>query len=508
MRWSWLLACTFVAACFSEDTGPAGGSGPDDGDGDGTTSDIDVTSGVDVTSGTVPTTGVDASTGSGDTTGGEATSIADTGEPECDGDGARDEACPAEAPYCTSGTCTACPELPGGCGEIDPAMPVCDAVTGACTACTEHDECGSGACRIATGECFEDDNRLWVSANADCMAATGSEAAPFCTIDEALAAVVDQPGREPWAVLVAGAGVPYVLSDDAALFGRPLALIGPSSGATARLVGLPPAHLDVSGAGQDYYLARVSFDGNASEGTVLDCASGDLWVDDVQIEGGTDSLAIGGCEVRMRRSRISQAQQWGVVVGPQGRFTLDEGEIQSSNGGVQTEGITTLRRTLVANHYGMGGISAPAGSLSLSNCMMFSNVYSIGHIDIGSNVTASLNYVTAITEALSCTSANSTYEIRNSIVDTIECPGMVMVDQSLVAPGDEGLGADNVPFPPADYTQVFEDHPGGDLHVRMDPPPYLLGIAIPSASDPAVDFDGDARPGVGQPDYPGADAPP
>lgn len=82
------------------------------------------------------------------------------------------------------------------------------------------------------------------------------------------------------------------------------------------------------------------------------------------------------------------------------------------------------------------------------------------------------------------------------------------MDQSLVAPGDENLGDDNVPFPLADYTLVFEDQSGGDLHVRMDPPPYLLGIAIPSATDPAVDFDGDPRPGVGQPDYPGIDAPP
>src|SRR5688572_15148899 len=65
--------------------------------------------------------------------------------------------------------------------------------TGKCTSCREHDECPSSACRIATGECFGDKNRLWVSAAAaNCATATGSEQAPFCTIDEALATVRNQ----------------------------------------------------------------------------------------------------------------------------------------------------------------------------------------------------------------------------------------------------------------------------------------------------------------------------
>lgn len=490
-----------AAACFSEDTQPGGESGADDSG--PTTSDGDGTTGIS------PTSVGETSTGSADTTGGDpSTSIAETGEPECAAEGARDDACPAEAPYCAGGACTACPDLPASCADIDPATPVCDALTGTCSACTEHDECASGACRIATGECFGDDNRLWVSADADCMAATGSEAAPFCTVDEAIAVVMDQPGREPWAVFVAGAGVPYMLSDDAGLPERPFALIGPSSGVAAELVGLPPAHLLVAGAGHDYYLARLSLDASGSDGTVLDCVVGELWADDLQIESGTIGLAVGGCEVRMRRSAVREAQDWGVVVGPDGQLTIDEGEIQSNNGGMRTEGTTTLRRTLVADNYLQGGISAPAGTLSLSNVAMHANVYAIGHIDIGANVTATLNYVTALSDALSCTSPSSTYAIRNSIVDTMTCAGQVIVDQSLVSPGDEGLGDGNVPFPLADYTQVFEDHPAGDLHVRVDPPPYLLGIAIRSASDPPVDLDGDARPGVGRPDYPGIDAAP
>jgi hypothetical protein len=103
---------------------------------------------------------------------------------------------------------------------------------------------------------------------------------------------------------------------------------------------------------------------------------------------------------------------------------------------------------------------------------------------------------------------SASYAIRNSIVDNIVCDAMVTVDQSLVAPGTEGLGDGNVGFPPGDYGFVFEDHTAGDYHVRVDPPDYVLGVAVRAEADPEVDFDGDARPDVGDGDYPGVDAAP
>lgn len=496
-----------VAACFSEQTQPAGdGDGDDDSGSDATTAMPPGTSAPGST-----TTGVEpgGSTSAMDTTGDDgATSSTDGGVPECVTDNGRDDACPARAPYCADGTCTACPDLAAGCAAVDPAAPVCDETSGTCIACTEHEQCASGACRIATGECFAEDNRLWVAADADCAAATGTEASPLCTIDEALSVLGGQAGTQPWAVFVAGSVSTYTLQPDAALTGRPIAIIGPTSGVGAQLTGSGVDHLAVLGANNDMYLARVTLDGMIGGGNVLRCTSGDLWVDDTSIQSGTTGVFILGCHVRMRRSEVSGVAGWGVDVFPRGQLTVDEGTVSSNIGGITSQGITTLRRSTVADNYLEGGIVATAGSLSLSNCAMHGNVYNHGHIHLGAGVTASLNYVTALGDPVSCDGATPTLHIRNSIVDNITCAGQVTVDQSLVAPGDEGLGTDNVGFPPADYPLVFVDHPAGQLHIAQNPPPYLLGIATRIASDPAIDFDGDARPGVGQPDYPGIDTVP
>lgn len=165
----------------------------------------------------------------------------------------------------------------------------------------------------------------------------------------------------------------------------------------------------------------------------------------------------------------------------------------------------------MANNYLEGGIRVTGGSVSLTNVVMHANGYDIEHIDLGPNTSASLNYVVALLNGaggVSCGYPTSSYSIRHSIVDPVTCPmGSVEIDQSLVGEGLEDLGDGNVVFPPGDYAQVFVDHPGGDLHIGPTPPKYLLGIATRSATDPARDLDGDPRPDVGKPYYPGPDAP-
>jgi hypothetical protein len=502
-RWAVLVVWSGALACFNEDTPlnqptttgdePPGSTGVMPG----------------ASSGAVDSTGdPEASTGSVDATSDGSTSMSDTGPPMCLEEGSFDEMCPDGAPYCTDGMCRPCPMLPGGCASIDPAEPICDPGTGTCAACTEHDQCDSGACRIATGECFGETNRLFVSASADCMAGQGTQMAPFCGVDEALAVVAGQAGVEPWAIFVGGSAVPYVLPGDAALIGRPLALIGPAEGVAARLMGSPPSSLLVATAPHDSYLARVTLDGAASDTTALRCLNGDLWIDDTEIRNGTTGLEVVDCDVRLRRSHITETNGWGVVVGQTAQLTATEVLIDVNVGGVSTIGTTTLRRSRIADNYLWGGISAPDGTLTLTNSVMAANVYAIGHIDIGTTTVASLNYVTAIGDPLSCAGAAATYSIRNSIVDNITCAGQVTVDQSLVAIGDEGLGNGNVGFPPSDYALVFDDHPAGELHIRPGAPAYLLGIATRAPTDPALDFDGDPRPPVGDPDYPGFDTVP
>ena len=50
-----------------------------------------------------------------------------------------------------------------------------------------------------------------------------------------------------------------------------------------------------------------------------------------------------------------------------------------NSGAMLTRGTTTLRRTMVADSYVEGGISVPSGTLSISNSVLFGNVYNIGN---------------------------------------------------------------------------------------------------------------------------------
>jgi hypothetical protein len=70
-----------------------------------------------------------------------------------DGDvacGDRDPGTPACA---EDGSCVQCTdENTGACGDT---TPFCDAATSTCVPCTYHEQCPSGACRIALGSCFD-----------------------------------------------------------------------------------------------------------------------------------------------------------------------------------------------------------------------------------------------------------------------------------------------------------------------------------------------------------------
>jgi hypothetical protein len=73
----------------------------------------------------------------------------------CDGTADPGGACAgvdAGLPLCVEGACVACtPENPVVC---DQQLLLCDGGTNACVPCTEHGQCGSGACELAVGTCF------------------------------------------------------------------------------------------------------------------------------------------------------------------------------------------------------------------------------------------------------------------------------------------------------------------------------------------------------------------
>lgn len=166
------LLLTLGGGCFSPDAVGVDETGTE------TDATIGVTSAVATSSSSLPggtladesTTGLSAAStegSSGDTEASEGTDSAETESAEETGEGsttstmdacaeegpAADSACPEDAPYCFASACMACPGLPeDGCARIDPARPVCDVSSGACSECSAEDD---GACRSSLGVCID-----------------------------------------------------------------------------------------------------------------------------------------------------------------------------------------------------------------------------------------------------------------------------------------------------------------------------------------------------------------
>jgi hypothetical protein len=426
---------------------------------------------------------------------------------DCEGpDGEPDSTCPAEAPFCQGGTCVGCDAITdgeAGCTALDPTTPVCGSA-GACVGCTEHDECSSGACRSRTGECFAEPNRLWVD-NTSCANGVGTEDAPLCSVAEAVAIIDNQAGEEPWAVFVAGSPMSYQGTIDPNS-GRAIAIIGPEQGISATLEGDGEYALDLWAQSPETYLAHVTLISNSNAPSTIR-GGGQCWLgmSDVALTQGTRAIETNGCEVRARRSLITGSFDLNVHVSPGGTFVADDTEISNASGGMLVEGTATLHRTRVWGHYVGGGIEV-SGSLHLVNSIVHQNEYTNDGVH-ASGGDVNVLYST-IVGALTCT-PQSTVAVRNSIVlghnseAGMSCT-LATVDNSVVNAG-VAQGTGNVMAAAADLPNIFVDAAqyGGDYHVLADSVPS--GVAMWQDGDPAVDFDGDERPGAG--DYAGADIP-
>ncbi len=500
------LGCTVVVGCFDPADPPAATptdgntSGPDTGD---ETNPVPTGNGVDTDdpdpgTSTVadPTTGPDPDSTTGPTV-------------DCDGDGP-DPACPSAAPYCVEGTCADCTGLADGqCMAFDPTAPVCDAEVGECTACTEHEQCITGACRFATGECFAQSNRLWVDNTfGGCAGGTGDEANPFCTVETALSVLDSQPGTEPWAVFVAGSPNPYLGTVDPNN-DRPVAIIGPSAGLSATLSGENGFAVDSWAQSPETYLHRVIIDTN-SAGTAIRCATGTVYITDGSIVGGEPGADVTGCSLRLRRTLVSPGG-WGIAVGPSGELFTEDTIFEQSSGALMLQGTAVLRRTVLHNHFVEGGIRVEGGDLTLVNGMLYDNEYINDGIRVTQMGTAEIVHSTII-GALSCNNNAGNISVRNSIVlgrqseAGLDCSAAT-VDTSVINTG-LGQGSGNVPADFDDLPAIFVDATpfGGDWHVLPGSIPD--GVAVHQAGDPLQDIDRDPRPTMaGASDYAGADVP-
>ncbi len=206
----WLVCCAtaVLAACGGPDDAPACAS-----DDCGTTCATGACATGTGTEAPADTTNAASSTGSTtapapDTTAADSSSTA----PEC----TTDDECAAPTPHCSMGSCVTCsatPDPDGACAALDPdaplcegdacvqcregdatvctgTVPVCDTATNTCVGCSDHAQCPLSACHFDEGSCMPEDRVWFVDGDAaNCGAATGTPAAPYCTVGDALAQI-------------------------------------------------------------------------------------------------------------------------------------------------------------------------------------------------------------------------------------------------------------------------------------------------------------------------------
>jgi len=427
---------------------------------------------------------------------------------ECDGDGP-DPTCPAEAPFCRDGACVDCMgAAEDACAGLDPAAPICEA--GTCAACTEHDQCSTGACRFTTGECFPASNLLWVDNTfGGCAGGVGSEASPLCEVEEAMGILNAQAGMEPWAIIVAGSPNSYEGSIDPGQ-NRPVAIVGPSVGLAATLSS-GGTTIDLWAQSPETYLHRLTIDGPGGQPTIR-CNTGQVFVTDSNLEGGSTTASITGCTMRLRRVYVHTNGMGLVVTG--GQLVTDDVAIDNSSGGLRIEGGSAeLRRTVVSNNYVEGGIHVQgSGDLQLINSMVFYNQYQNDGLNVISGGSAEVVHST-IVGALSCNDMAGPITVRNSIVLGHEFEAGMACTQATVHASviNQGLGQGmgNVMADADDLGSLFIDpSPGMGADYHLLPGSIAEGVAVHQAGDPIVDFDLDPRPMmVGAPDFAGADVP-
>ena len=93
----------------------------------------------------------------------------------------------AGTPFCqvSTGACVAC--LDASACSAD--KPVCDATAGTCRGCARDEECASGACMAADGQCADEGSLLYVAGTSSADTGGCTKASPCATLSYALSQV-------------------------------------------------------------------------------------------------------------------------------------------------------------------------------------------------------------------------------------------------------------------------------------------------------------------------------
>jgi hypothetical protein len=209
-------------------------------------------------------------------------------------------------------------------GDCPGERPVCE-VNGACRECEDHRECDSGACDLATGACVAAAEIAYVDAAAAAANTTCTDTSKCNTITKGLQA----GGGARRYVVIAGGN--YI--EDVTISGRTVTLIGYGAQLVAASNGV--AAVSVGGAGGTVEVVGMElFDSTSG----VDCTGSSVASTAVVVL--TEVLvrthtAYGAsayrCDLVMRRSRVTDAVQGGVLLNQAG-FDITNSVIDNNGG--------------------------------------------------------------------------------------------------------------------------------------------------------------------------------
>lgn len=395
-------------------------------------------------------------------------------------------------PFCVaSNTCGSCSDLQVTCGEATGgALPACDAASGlcvectpddadACTAkevcnpytlkcgeCTEHEQCGSGACNLQSGECFDASAVVWVQQKGSCSLdvndpALGTEAKPLCKIIDPLN--LDKWANKPELVIFVKSGIsPQVAVPAATIDGKSLAIIGVGEPMPV-ITDASPDPLLAPNGGAKLFVDRLELRGASNAGAAIDCSGNSvLWVDRSRIVQNGGGMSANVCEVHVRRTVLTSNKAGSTFVGAS--------QVVVENSFVTANDIKVSGGALV--------VKAPA-SLQMS------------YSTIADNTGA------AATSGVLCDPGTSV-SIRNSILLGDLDPIFAACD------ADDGGNFIGAAIKVMDLFQSLKD----GIYRPKPGAAEIDDIAIWKIGDPYVDFDGELRPNEdGVSDFAGADRP-
>lgn len=361
----------------------------------------------------------------------------------CDGTADPDGACAGVdplLPLCVGGACVACtPENPVVC---DDQLLLCDGGTNACVPCTEHAQCGSGACQLAVGRCFPEDLVVTVD---------GDGPADYMTIVAAVTAVED-----------AGHGV--IVVHEYGMDGETpyAASVLINNGKTIALLAAPGEQPTILGTG-------------SNPGLRVEGADTVLYMDGVAVAGHTMGRGL----------QLTEAFAW-----------VDRSRIVANNGGgivVENAAELTLRNCFVGQAVNnIDALSVDGASATVLYSTLV-GAYNAAALVCAMPMTVDVRNSILVTEG-------------GTPPDEVDCPSALVTYSATegAVGGATNVAVDG--FPSGMDSNWFVNYTAGDYSLQNDGIIVFADIAQWTTGDPTTDIDGDPRPVVdGTPDFAGAD---